>query len=530
MLTLLVAIEWAERHLVVPDGDDAGKPWRFSDSQLAFVARHYMVQPNARFGQRAPAFVHRRSQLIRGQKSGKSPLAAAFVCLEAVGPALFAGFAQAGDAYVCADHGCNCGWVYIYGDGEPMGRPWPTPNIQIAATTEDQTANTYDALRPMINDGPLADLIPKTGEDIIRIPGGGEIAPVTSKASSRLGQRITFAVLDETGIWTKKNSGHSLASTMRRGLAGMGGRAIETTNAYDPAEDSVAQRTYESDATDILRDFDQPPTNLDWADLDDRRKIIEYNYRDSPWVEVDAILAEASEISERDPAQAERFFGNRVVAGTGAWMNMPAWMSRQADVEIAEGTRIVLGFDGSEVDDWTAIIAETLDGHSFVPTYHGDRHTIWRPSEWPQQRVPKIEVRAAIDSLFERYDVVRFYADPPFWESMIDELEGEHPKKVFRWATYRVPQMHAALERYRTDVLDPDSRFSHDGHQLLETGMRNAVEMARRGSKYVLAKASETQKIDPVMAAVLAHEARGDAIAAGAQKTAAQRVTYIDFL
>ena len=26
------------------------------------------------------------------------------------------------EAYVCADHGCACGWVYVYEPGEPMSQ------------------------------------------------------------------------------------------------------------------------------------------------------------------------------------------------------------------------------------------------------------------------------------------------------------------------------------------------------------------------------------------------------------------------
>jgi hypothetical protein len=64
-----------------------------------------------------------------------------------------------------------------------MGMAWPTPLIQITAFSEEQTDNIYDALRPMIDEGPLHDLIPKTGEEFIRLPGGGRIDTVTSSRS-----------------------------------------------------------------------------------------------------------------------------------------------------------------------------------------------------------------------------------------------------------------------------------------------------------------------------------------------------------
>ena len=322
-----VALEWVEAHCVIPDGDDQGEFFYLVPEQLAFMAGHYMVQDDARPGMRADAFKYRRSQLVRAQKWGKSPLIAAFVCLEGVGPALFAGWASGGEQYRCADHGCGCGWVFEYAPGDAMGRPWPTALIQVTATTEDQTDNTYGALRPMIEKGPLDDVIARTGEEFIRLPNGGKIEVVTSKATSRLGQRVTFVPQDETGIWTESNSMVKVARTQRRGLAGMGGRAIETTNAWDPSENSVAQQTFLSRADDVQRDFRQPPAELKWSSGRDRRRILEFNYAGVPWAlsNLASIEAEAGELSESDPAEAERFFGNRIVAGGGAWMPRGRW-------------------------------------------------------------------------------------------------------------------------------------------------------------------------------------------------------------
>lgn len=516
-LPLLVVPEWIERHCVIPDGDNRGASFRLGDEQFDFVANHYTVLPSAKSDQKAEAFVFRRSQLVRAQKWGKSPLIAAFVCVEAVGPVLFAGFARDGDQYRCRDNGCLCGWVYDYAPGEPMGRLWATPLIQITATSEDQTDNTYGALRPMIELGDLKHLMPHTGEEFIRLPNGGRIDVVTSKATSRLGQRVTFASQDETGLWVKSNGGHKLANTQRRGLAGMGGRAIETTNAWDPAQDSVAQRTFESTSKDINKDFRQPPANLSFGDKRDRHKIFLFNYQGAPWVSVAAIEAEAAELVLKDAAEAERFFGNRIVAGAGAWMPAAKWADKKEPREVAPKTPIVIGFDGSDVDDWSGIRAETLDGYQFTPTYHDGRPTIWNPADFGG-RVPRGEVLAAIDEIYDRFDVVRGYFDPPYWQSEIDMLEGRYPKRVFRWETYRPKQMHAALERFRTDVVLPDSTFTHDGDESVAIHIRNAIEVPRIPyPSYMIFKphGSTSQKIDLAMSSVLAHEAAGDVIAAG---------------
>ncbi|MGS2645845.1 hypothetical protein [Streptosporangium sp. G12] len=510
---------------MIPDGFRQGAPFRLYDYQLRYYANFYLVRGDARWVPSdpvlGPAFVYRRGLLAGPQKLGKGPHTASHVCLEGVGPALYAGWAGRDDGYVCADFGCGCGWEYAYEPGEPMGMPWPTPLIQITALSEEQTDNIYGALRPMIEQGPLADLIPKTGEEFIRLPGGGRIDTVTSSAQSRLGQRVTFVPQDEVGLWTPSNKMTKVADTQYRGLAGMGGRASLTTNAWDPAENSVAQQQFESSATDIYRQFSQPPAHLSYRNKVERRKIHRFVYGEAlkeqgGHVDLDSIEAEAADLLERDPAQAERFFGNRIVYGHGSWLDGDAWDARVESREIPDGTPIVLGFDGSDVDDWTGIRAETGDGYQFTPVYGDDRKpTIWNPAETNGQ-VPRLEVDAAVDELMSRYTVVRLYADPPDWKTEIDgwvEKYGE--KVVLRWATYRVVQMHAAAERLRIDATKSESPFHHDGCSFTSVHIKNTRKAARAGQKYVLAKPKQTQKIDLAVCSVLAHEAAGDARAAG---------------
>lgn len=519
---MMVVPEWVEHHCVIPDQERQGNPFILGDEQLRFMANHYLVKPTAQLGQKSTAFVYRRSQLVRSQKWGKSPLVAAFVCAEAVGPVLFDGWAVKGDYYSCAENGCYCGWDYQYEQGEPKGRAWATPLIQITATSEDQTENTYDALRPMIELGPLADLIPKTGEEFIRLPNRGRIDTVTSKAVSRLGQRVTFVVQDETGLWTASNNGHELARKQRQGLAGMSGRAIETTNAWNPSDNSVAQQTFESSAKDLNIDFRQPPDDLVFGKKEDRKKIFAFNYAGAPWVDQAAIEAQAAEMLEKFPMDAERFFGNRIVAGAGVWLEPAPWAQKHVPVLVKPRTAVTLGFDGSDNDDFTGIRLETLDQYQFTPTYGpSKRKTLWKPQDW-DGRIPRSEVRAAVQEICSEFDVVRAYCDPMFWETEIDEfaaLYGE--KKFIKWPTNQIGRMWPALERLRNDVLNPDSQFTHDGDPEVQVHITNAVMRARgidplsEQRKYILGKPKEHQKIDFVMSSVLAHEAACDATAGG---------------
>jgi hypothetical protein len=517
--TLWVAPDWVEAHCIQPDGFNRGRGFRYYDWQLWCTANHYRVKPTAKWRPEnpmlAPAFHSRRSLIVAPQKVGKGPWSATGVALEGAGPALFAGWAGKDDGYACSDHGCSCGWEYAYELGEPMGMRWPTPLVQITATSEKQTDNIYRPLQDMIRLGPLGDMM-RVGEGFIRVGTEGRIDVVTSNARSRLGNPVTYVAQDETGIYTESNGMREVAETQRRGLAGMGGRAQETTNAYDPAQDSVAQRTFESASTDVFRFWELPPANLSYGNKRERRKIHAINYAGSPHVDVDAIDAEAAEIAEKDPEQAERFYGNRPVYGAGTWLEGDLWDARAATRTVPASTPVVAGFDGSDTDDWTLIRLQTEDGYQFTPTYGPDRRPCtWNPAQHNGQ-VPRLEVRAAWDEIVETYQLVRAYLDPPGWKTEIDELAERHGEKVFlRWETYRITQMHSALLRLHTDVVKDGSAFSHDGDQVLAVHIRNARKLARAGQKYILGKPKQTQKIDGAMSAALCNEAAGDVTAAG---------------
>lgn len=335
-----LAADWIEAHCIVPDGFGKGQPFIEADWQLWCTVNHYRVREEAEWIPENPlkagAFHYRRSQIIAPQKTGKGPWSAAKACLEASGPALFGGWARAGDAYDCADNGCDCGWGYDYEPGEPIGIRWPTPLIQLLAASDDQTENIYRPLRAMIAGGPLKSQL-LIREGFIRIlrpddpDNDAKIDRVTSAARSRLGNPITCALQDEVGTYTATSGLRKVAETQRRGLAGMGGRAIGTTNAFDPSEQSDAQLTFEATAKDIFHFYRKPPVDLKYSNRADRRRIHEYVYRGSSWVNLDDIEGEAAELMERDPVQAERFYGNRMVQGHGAWLPDGLWESARRE-------------------------------------------------------------------------------------------------------------------------------------------------------------------------------------------------------
>jgi hypothetical protein len=537
---MAVALDWVETHCVIPDGFRKGAPFELYDYQLDYLAAFYLVRGDAEWVPEnpilAPAFVYRRGLLVGPQKLGKGPHTAAHVCLEGAGPALFAGWAGKDDGYACADHGCPCGWEYPYEPGEPMGMRWPTPLIQITAFSQEQTDNIYDALRPMIEAGPLADIIPKTGEEFIRLPGGGRVDTVTSSAQSRLGQRLTFAPQDEVGIWTPYNKMTRVATTQYRGLAGMGGRASLTTNSWDSTENSVAQQEFDSPDLDVYRQFTRPPRSLSYRNKAERRKIHRIVYppdtlrENGGHIDLDAIEAEAVSLLAKNPSEAERFFGNIVTQGAGHAVDSERWRELARPAHTVEpGTRIGVGFDGSISEDATALIACTADGHLFVPhaLVHVNGVATFKPTIWlrpehapPGWRIPRSEVREAKDWIFATYDVGRQFCDPPKWATEIDEWSAEHNPEaaedaiVIAFDTNQPKRMSGACDRFSVALAESTITHANDAtlndHVLAmvkkKAFVRNEDPNDGR-TRYVFTKGTDGRKIDAGIGAVLAHEA-----------------------
>jgi phage terminase large subunit-like protein len=124
-------------------------------------------------------------------------------------------------------------------------------------------------------------------------------------------------------------------------------------------------------------------------------------------------------------------------------------------------------------------------------------------------------VLAAIREAFTRYEVSRLYADPHEWRSDIDTLAEElGAERVISWETRRDVQMAAALDRLRTDLMTGVAW--HSGDPVLIEHFGNAYVRRKGGHRLVRKEHDQSnRKIDSVVGAALAYEARADAIAAG---------------
>jgi phage terminase large subunit-like protein len=142
---------------------------------------------------------------------------------------------------------------------------------------------------------------------------------------------------------------------------------------------------------------------------------------------------------------------------------------------------------------------------------------LWEKPDGEAWEVPRAEVDATVHAAFSRYEVARFYVDPPYWQEALDAWAREYGDTVAAFWTNRETAMSRALERLHTAVLG--RAVTHDGDPNLAAHIANAhLHRSRSGVTIRKERAKSPRKIDAAIAAALAFEARADAVAAGLDK------------
>lgn len=293
---------WAD---ALPSPSDASAPLVFTDEQALQLVEWFRLDPVT------GKLVYRRGYSRRAKGWGKSPVEAAKSIAELVGPVRFGGW----DAY-----------------GEPVGVAWPMPLVQIAATSEEQTANTWSVIFNLLteNDGKAADLL---GIDagltrcLVRDNPGAKLEFVTAAAGSREGARPTYTSLDETHLWTASNGGVKLFDVLRRGIAKTQGRLYETTNSFEIGRGSVAESSFNAvkhGSPGIFADEVEAPREIDGVPVDEHASdevliaALDVAYGKSSWVDRRRLVEEV-----RDPAakwaDSCRFFFNWNQTDSAGW-------------------------------------------------------------------------------------------------------------------------------------------------------------------------------------------------------------------
>lgn len=495
--------EWIEEFCCHGPGDVQGEPVELDREWLRFLVEAYRLDPDT--GRR----VYDEAVLSRPKGRAKSELAGFVGLAEAFGPVRFDGW----DA-----------------DGQPVGRPVRSPLLKILATEESQTGNTMEVVAFIATEygpdahpdvyGGVSGARQYQSASAIYLPHGGEIRACTSGAASKDGGRETWVCADEVHLYVLREL-KAMYGTVRRNL---GKRKLaepwlmQTTTAYRPGEQSIAEETLTAWrkgelAPEVLVDHREARGRVDIEDEPHTLAQLRQVYGPAAeWMDLPRLYREMRDPrSCPDVATAARYFLNRAMAGADAWIARDV-AERQVRAEVLEpGTAIALGFDGSLRDDATVLLASRMSDGWFCPL------GIWAKPSGPEGQwweVPRADVLAAIREAHARYDVVRGYYDPHEWRSDVDALAEAFGARVIAWETRRDVQMAAALDRLHTGLVTGE--LWHSGDRVVIEHFGNAY-VRRKGPHRLVRKEHDQspRKIDSVVGAALAVEARADALAAG---------------
>jgi hypothetical protein len=407
--------------------------------------------------------------------------------------------------------------------------------------------------------GPVIDEYPglEPLDTFVNLPRG-RIEPITSSARTVKGNRPVFCVLDQTEEWVTSNGGKNLFQKVKNNTAKIGGSFVESPNAFIPGDGSVAEdsaaywaKIQEGQAKDEGLYYDHREALPD-TDMFERESLIlglRTAYGDSAGhpdgcllhqppcapghMDLDHLVATIWDPTS-DVQESRSDFLNQITHAGNSWLSQPEWaacgpLKGDPPRVVDKREPITLGFDGSRSrtrgkTDATALVGCTVrDGHVWLIAAweHPDNVDKWQ--------VPTIEVEAKVRETFANFNVVGMYADPAKWESYVADWEARYgPKmKIGRpghpiewWMTGgRSGMVAKALEQFHTAVVEGE--MSHSGSSVLTRHILNARRKVRNGTLQIGKKHPDSEdKIDAAVAAVLAWQARIDALAKGIGKQA----------
>lgn len=537
--------EWQEANLAFGPGDLLGRPYRLDEEDRALLERAYQVYPPQHEG-RCRFDEGGWRCLVGNGKCGRRRFDAVVFMLrkglKKSERAAAIGAAELGeDAPVRCDGFRRSGKTWI-----PIGRPVVSPFVFVFAFAKEQAEDTsFDAMRQMVALGPGHDLLDVWEDRIVRRDGTGEAKALASAPDSRDGAKTTFQIKEEPHRWNMPRH-HEAHQTTRGNLSK---RPIAEpwelfpTTAYAPGEGSVAEELHDAarklNADPVAARLSRMFFFYRWADtripirkesgeIDPdglRRAIVDASGPiASRWSDVEGIAQVQFLAPGADQAYGERVWLNRLIKRTELAFDAEAWKrNARPDYRIPDGAAVVLSLDGSRgspdldyIPDHTWLVAtEILTGHQ-------EKLGHWDPLDYPDRMIPRDLVDLAVDDAFVRFDVWRFYFDPPGWDTEGAGWKAKYgADRVIEWFTWRERPMAFAVGNYARAI--EAGTVTHDGDPAFAAHVGNAhkryVSARDDQGKHLFTIAKERpgspHKIDLAVCGVLSWEARTDAIAAG---------------
>lgn len=417
-----------------------------------------------------------------------------------------------------------CRFSHFNDDGNPVGKDNPAAWVQLSAVSADQTRTTMSLFPLLLPKRTIKEFAVELGKEKLYALGGRRrLEILTTSFRSQEGARVTFVVLNEGQHWLRSNGGHDLYDVITRNRTkakGGAARALQITNAFQPGEDSIAERTRTAyDKTvdinpvtgkpyaafaGLLYDSLEAPAN---APLDPAVApfILERIRGDSVWLDIESIVNFIVD-TRNPPSLSRRFFYNQITADEETLIPPALWDPLKSDKVLATGDEIVLGFDGSRTRDATALVAIRVADQHIVPLGIWERDK--KAAKW---EVPREEVSGAVDNAFAEYHVVAFFSDVHPWESYVDVWSNKYREVLL----VKAAGDHAIgynMSGHQQDITEANMRFvaaiadktfTHNGDPVLRRHVMNCRRMFNKWGMTFTKEGRENDQFNDGYAAML---------------------------
>ncbi len=373
-----------------------------------------------------------------------------------------------------------------------------------AAAEKEQARIIHGDVKTMIAARPeLADLT-EVLKDVINVPATNSTYRVLSaEAYSKEGLNISMAIVDELHA----HPTDELWNVLTLGSAArLDPLVIAVTTAGvmrdSTGQDSICYRLYSHGIRVAAGEVEDPSFFFAWwgapegADYRDPAVWQAANPGYGDLIDPDDF---ASAVVRTREAEFRTKRLNQWVTSRDPWFPDGVWEAR-ADPErvIAEGAKVVLGFDGSRNGDATALVVVSVEDPPHISVIG-----IWeRPIDAPPEyQVPRAEVLDAIRAACRRFQVLEVACDVYLWQTEMQDLDAEGLPIV------QINQGGAAMvnatQRFYEAVMT--GGLTHSGDPGLARHVGNAViRHTSAGAKLAKEAKDSPRKIDAAVAAVMA--------------------------
>ena len=378
--------------------------------------------------------------------------------------------------------------------------------VYSCAADRDQARIVFGSAKAMVEQSPDLMERAKLYRDAIEVPSTGSVYRVlSSEAFTKEGLSPTLVLYDELHAAPNRELWDvmTLAQAARYDALTL---AITTAGVRTDStgQDSVAYGLYQYAQKVAAGEVDDPSFFGAWwqaASDCDHRDPKNWKISNPGFGDIQDPEDFESAVKRTPEAEFRTKRTNVFVSAQHAWLPNGAW-SALPECEIPEdGTRCVLGVDGSFSGDATAIVGVTLEE---IPR-------IWLIGNWEKQptdredwRVDISEVESEVMKACGRWDVVEVAFDPYRWQRSMDALASSGVP-IIEYASSSPARMVPACSKFYDAVTG--GLIAHDQSAILSRHLDNTViKIDRLGPRIVKEHRGSPRKIDAAVCAVMAFD------------------------